>query len=294
MYSNPSKEINGAEKKESTPPERRIHRSPPTPCARTTREFDELKAMAKKMILVDPRMMERTIATPPLIDPLAKSISELDQEIRQVLETEGVSDHEKMQRYQQTLQRYLTRTDQYRGRPLGRMEMVHPKQRPEKTPNMEMGEQESTQGADPVSKMEKRVLEAVPKTMRRKTKLLLDHMKEVSDISWNDQGEITVGGQTLKGSNLIDLVNDVLRHRKHREDPYGWEVFAKALKRANVPRELIGHTRRWEWMGTGGERPSALTTRRSAKPFEREARTRQGAKRDSGGWLKAERGWESF
>ena len=54
-------------------------------------------------------------------------------------------------------------------------------------------------------------------------------------------------GQPVERSNLVDLVNDVLRRRrKHSGDkPKGWNVFAATLRRMNVPRELIGHPDRW-------------------------------------------------
>lgn len=254
--------------------------------------------MARKMILVDPRTLEKPEPNPPLRDPLTNSLTNLDQEIREILEAEGVTDHEKMQRYQQTLRRYLTLSDQYRTRPLGRVEVVHPNQQSDLVSGIEKSARETTPTMDTenVSKTEKRVLDAVPKTMRKKTKLLLDHIKEMSDISWNEQGEITVGGQTLKGSNLTDLVNDVLRYRKHREDPYGWEVFAAALKRANVPRELIGHSRRWEWMGKEREkrRPTSQPPKSVIHQSTPQPQIRKGVKREPRARLKAERGWESF
>jgi hypothetical protein len=45
--------------------------------------------------------------------------------------------------------------------------------------------------------------------------------------------------ETVQGSNLVDLVNDVLRKRKYF-NPQGWETFGEALREANVPQDLIG------------------------------------------------------
>jgi hypothetical protein len=35
-------------------------------------------------------------------------------------------------------------------------------------------------------------------------------MKSSPDISWNEKGELKYKGETVQGSNVVDLVNDVL------------------------------------------------------------------------------------
>ena len=54
-------------------------------------------------------------------------------------------------------------------------------------------------------------------------------------------------GKPVAGSNIIDLVNDVLRQRKDTE-PRGWEHFAEVLRDMNVPQDFVGSKKRWEWM----------------------------------------------
>jgi hypothetical protein len=44
---------------------------------------------------------------------------------------------------------------------------------------------------------------------------LLKKMKSSPDISWNEKGELKYKGETVQGSNVVDLVNDVLRKRKY-------------------------------------------------------------------------------
>jgi hypothetical protein len=58
-------------------------------------------------------------------------------------------------------------------------------------------------------------VESVPKTMKAKAQLLLKKMKSSLDISWNEKGELKYKGETVQGSNVVDLVNDVLRKRKY-------------------------------------------------------------------------------
>ena len=88
------------------------------------------------------------------------------------------------------------------------------------------------------------ILESVPKTMKAKAQLLLKKMKSNPDISWNEKGELKYKGQTVQGSNVVELVNDVLRKRKY-VNPQGWETFGEALREANVRQDLIGHEDRW-------------------------------------------------
>ena len=66
-------------------------------------------------------------------------------------------------------------------------------------------------------------------------------------MHWNERGEFSHKGQVIKGSNIVDLVNDIVRHRKDFH-PHGWQEFARALRRGNVLQDLIGNQRRWDWM----------------------------------------------
>ena len=59
-------------------------------------------------------------------------------------------------------------------------------------------------------------------------------------------------GKPPAGSNIIDLVNDTLRQRKHPE-PKGWQTFAQMLKESNVPRDYVGNKKRRDFMYGGDE-----------------------------------------
>jgi hypothetical protein len=59
--------------------------------------------------------------------------------------------------------------------------------------------------------------------MKAKAQLLLKKMKSSPDNSWNEKGELKYKGETVRGSNVVDLVNDVLRKRKYF-NPQGWET----------------------------------------------------------------------
>jgi hypothetical protein len=53
-------------------------------------------------------------------------------------------------------------------------------------------------------------------------------MKADPNISWSEKGELKYKGETVRGSNVVDLVNDVLRKRKYF-NPQGWEMLGSAF-----------------------------------------------------------------
>ena len=88
----------------------------------------------------------------------------------------------------------------------------------------------------PSSGIEADVMDTVPKTMQTKARRLIDHLKR--DITWTAHGELIHEGVPVAGSNVVDLVNDLLRMRKtERQDgsyshdnsipstcPWSWSV----------------------------------------------------------------------
>jgi hypothetical protein len=141
-----------------------------------------------------------------------------------ILEREDLSADERLKLYDQSLYRYLNVYDDYRPRPVA----VAP---------------------EPVKQdlVDDEILDSIPKTMKSKAQLLLKKMKTNRDITWNEKGELKYKDKTVQGSNVVDLVNDVLRKRKYF-NPQGWEIFAEAVREANVPQYLIGHEDRWRYI----------------------------------------------
>ena len=57
----------------------------------------------------------------------------------------------------------------------------------------------------------KQIIDSVPKTMQNRVKLLIQKLKDHSDIiSWNDNGQLVLEGSIVPNSNIVDLVNDVM------------------------------------------------------------------------------------
>ena len=75
-------------------------------------------------------------------------------------------------------------------------------------------------------------------------------------------GELIHEGAPVVGSNVVDLVNDLLRKRKTA--PTGWQPFARQLRAINLPMTLVGNVSRRAYIRPG---PSISPSRRSRTPL---------------------------
>ena len=113
------------------------------------------------------------------------------------------------------------------------------------------------------SGIEADVVDTVPKTMQAKARRFMEHL--IRDVAWTARGEIIHEGVAVAGSNVVDLVNDLLRKRK--SDPTGWQPFVRQLRAINLPMELVGNVARRSYIrqattATPSRRPA--TTPRAA------------------------------
>ena len=162
----------------------------------------------------------------------------IDSDIKQILDLQNVNEYDKARMYEQALRKYLLAIDQKTG------ETKQPQVLTESVSTSPKYETEIKN--EKITRLENRMLETIPKTLRRKGEMLLNHLKETSNLHWNELGEIILDGEQIIGSNISDLLNDTLRPRKTGDVPRGWDVFASELKRTNVPRDLIGNKKRYE------------------------------------------------
>ena len=137
----------------------------------------------------------------------------LDKKMQTILERDDLSADEHLKLYDQSFTRFLNVYDENRPRPVA-------------------------VALEPVKQglIDSEILESVPKTMKAKAQFLLKKMKSSPDINWNEKGELKYKGETVQGSNVVDLVNGVLRKRKYF-NRQGWETFGEALREANVPQD---------------------------------------------------------
>ena len=75
-------------------------------------------------------------------------------------------------------------------------------------------ESDSATPSQQLSATDKQIIDSVPKTMQTCAKLLIQKLKDHSDIiSWNNNGQLVLEGSIVPNSNIVDLVNDVMRKR---------------------------------------------------------------------------------
>ena len=91
------------------------------------------------------------------------------------------------------------------------------------------------------------ILESVPPTVRHKARRLLRFVRDFTSMNWSDRGELVYKQATVPNSNIIELVNDVLR-QKSSDRAVGWREFASGLGSASVKisRDLITNNDSWK------------------------------------------------
>lgn len=185
----------------------------------------------KKMTMIPLKMWEdmqrlKTESRPMLPpSPQVTQTAELQSKMKDVLDDPQLSESEKVMQYGQTLRKF--QDSHQKAKPLQSSSVPTPV--PEQT-------------------IKNKIIESVPANLQRKAKLMLQLLEHHPKMSWNDQGELTYAGKRIAGSNVIDLVNDMLRARKNVSSPRGWETFAQGLSEVNAPQEAIGNKARWSWM----------------------------------------------
>ena len=83
-----------------------------------------------------------------------------------------------------------------------------------------------------------------PKTLQSQANNLLDILEsKPGKISWDSSNEVSIDGKKLIGSNIVDLVGDVIRKRKTPPPEYS-NHFLHALSKMNLPEQFIRNTDR--------------------------------------------------
>ena len=167
------------------------------------------------------------------VSPITDNLVSLKSEMNDVLSNPDLKPDEKMKLYNQSFQQYKSLHEQKDKQPLPVQIMPSVVN----NSNFETKTSLSDQTAADV-------LQSVPKTLKPRAELLLKKLKEKQDLmNWNDRGELVYNGRVIKGSNMIDLVNDVIRNRK-TSNPEGWNYFARGLAQMNIPNEIVQNSNR--------------------------------------------------
>ena len=113
------------------------------------------------------------------------------------------------------------------------------------------------------------IVATMPKSLHIKARVLTARLKKM--VNWNDRGELLHDGVAIPGSNITDLVHDLVRRRK-TFDPIGWRQLASQLRSSNIPMELMGNAARREHIQKGEITPrkKQATTPRKKQTVSRQ------------------------
>ena len=167
------------------------------------------------------------------ITPETKNLVRLDNEMETILQDTSKPVDEKARQFSQHLQRYLTMYDKTKSPPsYNASPVLEHSENEERTLNVK----ENQNG---VTKIEEEVLDSVPQSYKGRAQSLLKKLKSHPDqLSWNEKGELMTDGATVSGTNIVDLINDVLRPRKNFS-PTGYDEFVQGLAKINTPEDLV-------------------------------------------------------
>ena len=88
---------------------------------------------------------------------------------------------------------------------------------------------------------ENKMFYSLPKTFQQPANILLKELEKFPErVQWdNNTNELTIDGKRMVGSNIIDLVGDVMRNRKTVSPLMYSDAFLQLLADVNVPEEFI-------------------------------------------------------
>ena len=179
---------------------------------------------------------EKAYPTPQqtLPDPLASSLSSLDQTMQAILQNPPVGDeYTKAQVYSQVLQRYLRQAAQYRERPLGKVTL-------KEAESMEADKPEKD-----VSQIKELLRGTLPPSLIRGGTTLAETLANLPEVNWDDKLQLIVDGKTVENSNVVDLLSDLGRKKKTSKPPEGMNELLTVLKERNIAKSLIPNEARW-------------------------------------------------
>ena len=229
---------------------------------------------ARKLIIVDPRTLENVpLRTNPrgnefssqdvanrsailmstIAQPAATTLARLDEEMKQIMDNKMLNEDEKMKLYNNVLQQFmLTKSQAMRER------VVPVKWTETRSENEQLSSRSRSDDVE-TEIMTRDIVRSLPQKFRNKGAALMDRINKSTALNYNRRGELVYKGQTIPGTHISDLVNDVIRRRKNF-NPTGWQTFAAALQELNFPKDLIGHKQRVEYMESLGDNSGASKT----------------------------------
>ena len=183
---------------------------------------------AKKYLLIDAnnanqisRILENNLnkSSQRLLSPLKREVNNLDKMMAEVAQDQTLSADERVDMYEKHLNNFLTHRS-LASRPLAKPQNNQTVTKPKINP------------ADDDH------LLPIPKTFKNKANSLYTYLKKLP-ITYSKAGEVIINGNTVKNSNISDLLNAAVNSKAVGEYTTGWHEFQQFLRENNVPKSLL-------------------------------------------------------
>lgn len=204
---------------------------------------------SRKMYLV-PEAVMHVIQQQHDIDrsPLLKTMSSLNQQMNNTLQDPNVPAEIKIKNHDQLLHRYLNLQEQRENHiPSVKLHTTTEAVVPQEA---QPSPQEPQQPLQPQSLPESEILETIPRSFRSQANGLLRWIKKTPEaVQWDERGEVSLDGKSIRGSSISDLIGDIVRSRKGFS-PTGRDEFTKVLAKLNTPEDLVRNENRRRMMAS--------------------------------------------
>jgi hypothetical protein len=193
----------------------------------------------KKMILVPESTLLRM--KNPVIGN-ENQISSVDNEMEHVLGRTDLHPGDQLKLYNQLLERYISVRN-----PKKANTVAHSTPQKNEAVNnrdlvrVDMAEKKPSDISKPtrMDMLESQIIDNAPRNLVKKTAQLLQYVKENPAIlKWDERGQLIYRGETVAGSNVVDIFRDMMVSRKSYS-PKGWQIFLKGLRDMDTPKSYI-------------------------------------------------------
>lgn len=157
-----------------------------------------------------------------LYEPKLEKMIAIEKELGEILNSR-MNIHEKRSRYQDILQTLLDFKDKYTQ------------------DNVQAFKNEDPSQEDYLKDFRPVLETSLPPTVKNKGIALYETLKD--KLTWDTSGQIVIDGQPIIGSNIVDLISDLVRTWK-RDPITGWPIIKQKLRTINFPRSLISNQNR--------------------------------------------------
>lgn len=179
-------------------------------------------------------------------------LSDLDNQMHDILKKRGLAESEKAMLYQQILQKYVKYPFPRQGNwpsenresessdPLSFSKQDEPslevKREESVQPEFDLHKLSDTSKRSKSDDVEREIIRSVPVKFKAAAENLISFMSK-SSVFWTPDKELVVNGKVSRNTNIVDLINHLIRDRKVK--PPGHKILYEALVKNSIPSVYV-------------------------------------------------------